>query len=602
MLLETRREYAHWIAAMASKQSNYSQEFLGTIHSIQSRFAPESSVQPCLYNGPVPSKSSIMSHTQWMAAKMTPLPEPASILSSSARAALNLASNPHTTTARFAPPLPSGGTRAAPQQPSFSSSSSSSSMTYAGVKRGRSPTRQNSYDPQPPAPSRPRTGDFTSARAAMAADEKAHQARNGFQRPRGGDNDRGGFNRNGGGGGSGGGGRREYRRDPPSPSRGPLRVPAAVPEPRAPNLRSRGSIARKAVPNKGKGAGGGGGKGGDEKDKDFWEAHPELDKERLKNIDVTMIERMLNEVQKPSKKITWDDIAGLEACKAALIQNVVKPNLRPDLYTGLRAPSKGVLLYGAPGTGKTLMAKCIASACDTTFFSISASSLTSKFIGEGEKAVKALFAVASCLAPSVVFVDEVDSLLTSRSEGENEASRRMKTEFLVALDGANVESAEERVLIVGATNRPQEIDEAARRRFQRRLYVPMPDEKARLGLIKHLLNKDGSADMTEEDFQEVVAATTGYSGADLNTLCVQASMMPMNEAQDNYDIETLDRDVIRKTQLKDFKQALKEVRSSVSIGELEHYLAWNDQYGSTPTPKSEIDMLADYKARQAGSK
>ena len=122
-----------------------------------------------------------------------------------------------------------------------------------------------------------------------------------------------------------------------------------------------------------------------------------------------------------------------------------------------------MLLFGPPGTGKTLIGKCIASQSGSTFFSISASSLTSKWIGEGEKMVRALFAVARVHQPSVVFIDEIDSLLSQRSESEHEASRRIKTEFLVQLDGATTEG-DERILVVGATNRPQELDEAARRR------------------------------------------------------------------------------------------------------------------------------------------
>jgi fidgetin-like protein 1 len=118
--------------------------------------------------------------------------------------------------------------------------------------------------------------------------------------------------------------------------------------------------------------------------------------------------------------------------------------------------------------------KCIAHESGATFFSISASTLTSKYIGEGEKMVRTLLAVARWKQPSVVFIDEIDSLLTQRSESDHEASRRMKTEFLVQLDGAATHE-EDRVLIVGATNRPQEIDEAARRRLVKRIYVPLPD-------------------------------------------------------------------------------------------------------------------------------
>lgn len=163
-----------------------------------------------------------------------------------------------------------------------------------------------------------------------------------------------------------------------------------------------------------------------------------------------------------------------------------RPMLRPDIFTGLRALPKGVLLFGPPGTGKTLIGKAIAQQTGATFFSISASSLTSKWVGESETAVRALFALAVHHQPSVVFIDEVDSLLTqSRFTGlqllsaagiiyltchpegsseESEASRRIKTEFLVQLDGAST-CTDARVIVIGATNRPDELDEAARRRF-----------------------------------------------------------------------------------------------------------------------------------------
>ena len=143
---------------------------------------------------------------------------------------------------------------------------------------------------------------------------------------------------------------------------------------------------------------------------------------------------------------------------------IIMPLVRPELFRGLTSPPKGLLLFGPPGTGKTLIGKAIANESKSCFFSISSSSLTSKWIGQGEKMVKTLFAVAAYNSPAIVFIDEVDSILTKRSEGENEASRRMKTEILVQLDGAKEGG---NVLIIGATNRPGELDDAARRRWER---------------------------------------------------------------------------------------------------------------------------------------
>lgn len=235
--------------------------------------------------------------------------------------------------------------------------------------------------------------------------------------------------------------------------------------------------------------------------------NPIFNDERMKNIDKRIAELVLNEIVDKKQDIKWDDIAGLENVKQAINEIVVYPMQNPELFKGLLAPAKGLLLFGPPGTGKTLIGKCIASESGATFFSISASSLTSKWVGEGEKMVRALFAVARCLQPSVVFIDEIDSLLTQRVDGEHDSTRRMKTEFLVQFDGVS-SGADDRLLIVGATNRPQELDEAARRRFTKRLYVPLPDEVARKQIIQSLMAKAKSG-LTDNCIDYVVNKTEG---------------------------------------------------------------------------------------------
>ncbi|XP_011705736.1 PREDICTED: fidgetin-like protein 1, partial [Wasmannia auropunctata] len=175
--------------------------------------------------------------------------------------------------------------------------------------------------------------------------------------------------------------------------------------------------------------------------------------------------------------------------------------------------------------GKTFIGKCIASQIKSTFFSISASSLISKWIGNSEKMVRALFAVARVYQPSIVFIDEIDSLLTHRSETEHESSRRLKTEFLLQLEGVAT-FEDDRILIVGATNRPQDLDEAARRRFVKRLYVPLPDLEARKQIITNLL-KSVDHDLNEEDIATIAGKTVEYSGADMTELCKEASMGPV---------------------------------------------------------------------------
>lgn len=254
-------------------------------------------------------------------------------------------------------------------------------------------------------------------------------------------------------------------------------------------------------------------------------SEPEITDERLKHIDPKMIELIESEIIDKGTPISWEDIAGLQLAKSVIQEAVVWPLLRPDIFTGLRRPPKGILLFGPPGTGKTLIGRCVAAQCQATFFSISASSLTSKWIGDGEKMVRALFAVARCHQPAVIFIDEIDSLLTQRSDSEHEATRRIKTEFLVQFDGAAT-AEEDRLLIVGATNRPQELDEAARRRLVKRLYIPLPDAAARKQIISNLLKNENN-DLTSQHVCEVASLTEGYSGADMKSLCSEAAMGPI---------------------------------------------------------------------------
>jgi len=298
---------------------------------------------------------------------------------------------------------------------------------------------------------------------------------------------------------------------------------------------------------------------------------------RYKNIDMKMVELIKNEIMDAGEPITWDDIAGLQFAKDMVKEIVVWPMLRPDIFTGLRGPPKGLLLFGPPGTGKTLIGKCIACQSGSTFFSISASSLTSKWVGEGEKMVRALFAVAKVHQPSVVFIDEIDSLLTSRSEGEHEASRKIKTEFLVQLDGAST-GGQERVLVVGATNRPQELDEAARRRLVKRLYIPLPELEARRRIITNLLGKE-KHELTEEQVEEISRRTEGYSGADMANLCKEAAMGPIRSL-DFTQIASVRPDQVRAIRHEDLVAALRQVKASVGQQDLELYREWDRQYGA----------------------
>ncbi|XP_072709116.1 fidgetin-like protein 1 isoform X1 [Ciconia boyciana] len=298
--------------------------------------------------------------------------------------------------------------------------------------------------------------------------------------------------------------------------------------------------------------------------------------ERLKSIEPKMVELIMHEIMDHGPPVSWDDIAGVEFAKATIKEIVVWPMLRPDIFTGLRGPPKGILLFGPPGTGKTLIGKCIACQSGATFFSISASSLTSKWVGEGEKMVRALFAVARCQQPAVIFIDEIDSLLSQRGDGEHESSRRIKTEFLVQLDGATT-SSEDRVLVVGATNRPQEIDEAARRRLAKRLYIPLPEASARKQIVTRLMSKEHCS-LDEEEIELIVKKSNGFSGADMTQLCREASLGPIRSLQSK-DIATIMPDQVRPIAFLDFESAFRTVRPSVSSKDLELYETWNQTFG-----------------------
>lgn len=230
-------------------------------------------------------------------------------------------------------------------------------------------------------------------------------------------------------------------------------------------------------------------------------------------------------IQRPN--VRWDDVAGLENAKNSLNEAVILPIRFPKLFTGDRKPWKGILLYGPPGTGKSFLAKAVATeANQSSFFSVSSSDLVSKWLGESEKLVKSLFELAKKKAPSIVFVDEVDSLCSSRSDSESESARRIKTEFLVNMDG--VKPDEGNVLILGATNIPWCLDSAIRRRFERRIYIPLPDEMARRELFRLNVKKTKHT-LVEEDFIELAKRTENYSGADISIVVKDSIMEPVRK-------------------------------------------------------------------------
>ncbi|ESL09619.1 katanin [Trypanosoma rangeli SC58] len=303
------------------------------------------------------------------------------------------------------------------------------------------------------------------------------------------------------------------------------------------------------------------------------------------NINLEFAQRIESEIIEHSLDVKWEDIAGISDAKRVLNEAVILPLLVPELFTGVVKPWKGVLLFGPPGTGKTMLARAVATSAKTTFFNISASSIISRYFGDSEKMVRTLFQLARHYAPSTIFFDEIDALMSSRGGNEHEASRRVKSEMLQQLDGLATES-EKRVMVLATTNRPWDLDEAMRRRLEKRIYIPLPDAEGRLELLKKQtssMSLDPNVDLS------IIAGeqTVGFSGADLNLLVRDAAMMPMRKLiADRTPAEIAamkegGRMVLPPVTMQDFEEAVKKIQPSVSQQSLKDFERWAEELGST---------------------
>jgi spastin len=275
--------------------------------------------------------------------------------------------------------------------------------------------------------------------------------------------------------------------------------------------------------------------------------------------------------------LRFADVIGMQAVKTALNEMVLLPAQRPDLFSGIRAPPTGLLMYGPPGNGKTMLATAVAAECKATFFNVSCSSLVSKFHGDSEKVVKALFAIARERAPSIIFIDEIDSLLGARNQsGEHEASRRLKTQIMVEIDGVASKLSTARVVVIGATNCPEDLDDAVIRRLTQRIFVGPPDAKARAVLIARLL-RDVKTNLSAAAVQSVAKKTDGFSNSDIQALVKDASMGPLRDMSSNA-LLAVQASAVSPVAMKHFNEALKRQRPSVSKKRLLEYQTWAKQH------------------------
>ena len=302
--------------------------------------------------------------------------------------------------------------------------------------------------------------------------------------------------------------------------------------------------------------------------------------------DTDLVEMLERDIVQKDPNIHWDDIADLAEAKRLLEEAVVLPMWMPDFFKGIRRPWRGVLMVGPPGTGKTMLAKAVATECGTTFFNVSSSTLTSKYRGESEKLVRLLFEMARFYAPSTIFIDEIDSLCSRRgSESEHEASRRVKSELLVQMDGMSSITDEpgKVVMVLAATNFPWDIDEALRRRLEKRIYIPLPTLEGREALLA--INLKEVKTVEDLDLKSVARRLDGYSGADITNVCRDASMMSMRRkiaGLKPMEIKNLNQDELDMPVSKqDFMEAVQKCNKSVSKEDLEKYEKWMEEFGST---------------------
>jgi transitional endoplasmic reticulum ATPase len=285
----------------------------------------------------------------------------------------------------------------------------------------------------------------------------------------------------------------------------------------------------------------------------------------------------MREVYIEVSTVNWDDVGGLDDVKQHLKEAVEWPLKNPEIFTKLGIkPPKGILLFGPPGCGKTMLARAVATESEANFISIKGPEVFSKWVGESEKAIREVFRKARMAAPAVIFLDEMDSLTPRRGMGMSDSgvSQRVISQLLTEMDG--IVTLQD-VVVIAATNRPDMVDSAVLRpgRFDRLIYVPEPDEKSRLQIFK-IYTK--TMPLTEDvDLNQLASVTKYYSGADIESLCREAAM------------HTLRRDVnAREVTMKDFQDAIKEVGPSVTPDMEKWYKSFVHQIRQVQKPATPV--------------
>ena len=293
-------------------------------------------------------------------------------------------------------------------------------------------------------------------------------------------------------------------------------------------------------------------------------------------VDKEVQERVMATIIPEKPEVRWDDVADLEEAKKAIEEAVIMPLKYPELFRG--APTwRGILLFGPPGCGKTLLAKAAATECNATFFNVSVADIMVKWVGESEQRIKALFELARRHQPSIIFLDEIDALGLERTGTESVVSTRVLSQLLQMMDGL-MSRPEDRVVVLAATNRPWNLDSALLRRFDKRIFIPLPDKEVRRKIFEITIRKIPNFKLAPDvNLDELAELTEGFTGDDIKKLCMEAWYRPIRELVSK---GTVDKEALRPVNRQDFLEALRRRRSSVSPEEVKANLEWARQYGA----------------------